>query len=73
MVPLLLSAVLLVQPRPGRLHEAVAAGLLAGYAGAVKPANYLFLAGAGAAFVLARRWRERSASGSRLHRRHSPS
>ena len=43
---------------PGRLHEAIAAGLLAGYAAGVKPANYLFLAGAGAAFVLARRWRE---------------
>jgi hypothetical protein len=59
MVLLLLSAALLVRSLdPGRLHEAVAAGLLAGYAGAVKPANYLFLAGAGAAFVLARRWRE---------------
>ena len=51
---------------PGRQHEAIAAGLLAGYAAGIKPANYLFLAGVGAAFVLARRWREGLAFGVAL-------
>jgi hypothetical protein len=67
MVLLLLSAVLLARAlEPGRLHEALAAGLLAGFAAGMKPANYLFLAGAGAAFVLARRWREAVAFGVAL-------
>jgi hypothetical protein len=59
MVLLVLAAVLLARAlEPGRVHEAIAAGLFAGYAGAVKPANYLFLVGAGLALLLARRWRE---------------
>jgi hypothetical protein len=59
MVLLLLGAVFLARAlEPGRLHEALAAGLLVGFAGGMKPANYLFLAGAAAAFTLARRWRE---------------
>jgi hypothetical protein len=66
-VLLLLSATLLVRAlEPGRLHEAVAAGLVAGYAAGIKPANYLFLAGAGAAFLLARRWREAVGFGAAL-------
>jgi hypothetical protein len=67
MVLLLLSAVLLARAlEPGRLHEALAAGLLVGFAAGLKPANYLFLVGAGAAFVLARRWREAVAFGVAL-------
>jgi hypothetical protein len=37
--------------------EAVLAGLLAGFAAGVKPANYLFLVGPVLAYALARRWR----------------
>jgi hypothetical protein len=67
MVLLLVAAALLARAlEPGRLHEAIAAGLLAGYAGAVKPANYLFLVGVGLAVLLARRWREGLAFGLAL-------
>lgn len=44
--------------REGGLPLAVAAGLLAGYAGWVKPPNFLFLAGAVLAYFATRRWRE---------------
>ncbi|HXF97022.1 MAG TPA: hypothetical protein VNJ46_00230 [Gaiellaceae bacterium] len=43
---------------PGRLPEAVLAGLLAGAAGGLKPANYLFCFGPVLAYLAARRWRE---------------
>jgi hypothetical protein len=67
MVLLLISAVFVARSlEPGRVHEALVAGLLTGYAAGVKPANYLFLAGAGAAFALARRWREAVAFGLAL-------
>ncbi|HXG75208.1 MAG TPA: hypothetical protein VNJ53_01425 [Gaiellaceae bacterium] len=42
---------------PARMPDAVFAGLLAGAAGALKPPNYLFLAGALLAYAAARRWR----------------
>jgi hypothetical protein len=42
----------------GRVNEAALAGLLAGYAGFIKPPNLLFLAGALLAYVVARRGRE---------------
>ncbi len=46
MVLTALGGALLVRAlEPGRQHEAIAAGLLAGYAAGIKPANYLFLAG----------------------------
>jgi hypothetical protein len=67
MVLLLVAAVLVARAlEPGRLHEAIAAGLIAGYAGAVKPSNYLFLVGAGLAILIARRWREGVAFGLAL-------
>jgi hypothetical protein len=43
---------------PGRMTDAVFAGVLAGAAGGLKPPNYLFLVGAVLAYLLARRWRE---------------
>ena len=59
MVLLLLSALFLVRAiEDGYATEAALAGVLAGAAGGLKPANYLFLAGALLAFAVARRWRE---------------
>ncbi len=43
---------------PGRVADAVLAGILAGAAGGLKPPNYLFVVGAVLAYPLARRWRE---------------
>jgi hypothetical protein len=59
MVALLVAAWLLLRAIDLRSwSDATAAGLLAGYAGAMKPPNLLFLAGAGLALLAARRWRE---------------
>lgn len=43
---------------PGRVSDAVLAGLLIGAAAALKPPNLLVAAGAVLAYVVARRWRE---------------
>jgi hypothetical protein len=43
---------------PGNLTDALLAGLLAGAAGGLKPANYLFVFGAALAYPVARRWYE---------------
>ena len=48
---------------PGRIPDAVLAGLLAGTAGGLKPPNYLFAIGAVLAYLVARRWREGVAFG----------
>lgn len=59
MVALLAGAWLLLRALDLRSWtDAAAAGLVVGYAGAVKPPNLLLLAGAGLAVVAARRWRE---------------
>ncbi|MFO7573292.1 MAG: hypothetical protein R6W48_11940, partial [Gaiellaceae bacterium] len=59
MVCLLAAAYFLVRSlSAGRLADAALAGVLAGAAGGLKPPNYLFLAGAFLAYVIARRWRE---------------
>ncbi len=59
MVLLLLAAWLLLRAIDARSWtDAAAAGLVVGYAGAMKPPNLLFLAGAGLAILLAGRWRE---------------
>ncbi|HJU48809.1 MAG TPA: hypothetical protein VJ689_11775, partial [Gaiellaceae bacterium] len=59
MVALLVAAWLLLRAIDLRSWtDATAAGVLAGYAGAMKPPNLLFLAGAGLALLAARRWRE---------------
>ena len=49
-----------------RLTDAVLAGVLAGAAGGLKPANYLFVFGAVLAYLVARRWREGVAFGLAL-------
>jgi hypothetical protein len=46
---------------PGRLTDAVLAGVLLGAAAALKPPNLLVAAGVGLAYVVARRWREGAA------------
>ena len=43
--------------------DAIVAGMALGLAGGAKPPNYLFVVGAGAAYLVARRWREASAFG----------
>jgi hypothetical protein len=43
---------------PGTVTDAALAGLLAGAAGGLKPANYLFVLGAALAYAIALRWRE---------------
>jgi hypothetical protein len=48
---------------PGRVPDAVLAGLLIGAAAALKPPNLLVAAGAVLAYALARRWREGIACG----------
>ena len=57
---LVLAAVLYVARSlsPGRLTDAVFAGVLLGAAGALKPPNLLVVFGVGLAYVVARRWRE---------------
>lgn len=62
MVLLLATALLVVRAVSGEhLGDAALAGALAGAAGGLKPANYLFLAGALLAFASARRWRQGAA------------
>lgn len=59
MVALLLGALLVLRAIDGRSWtDACVAGLVVGYAGAMKPPNLLFLGGAALAFLAARRWRE---------------
>ena len=43
---------------PGRMTDAVFAGVLVGAAAALKPSNFLIAFGIGLAYVVARRWRE---------------
>jgi hypothetical protein len=58
MVAVVVSAVLVVRSLQRRsLDDAILAGLVAGFATGVKPANYVFLAGPALAYLLARRWR----------------
>ena len=62
MVVVLAAAVFVVRSlSPGRIPDAVLAGLLAGVAGGLKPPNYLFAIGAVLAYLVARRWREGAA------------
>jgi hypothetical protein len=59
MVLVLAAAYFVVRSLAGKgLPDAVLAGLLAGAAGGLKPANYIFVIGAVLAFPVARRWRE---------------
>ncbi|HEY7380839.1 MAG TPA: hypothetical protein VH572_06480 [Gaiella sp.] len=59
MVAVLVAAAFVVRSlEAGAFREAALAGTLAGFAAGMKPANYLFLVGPVAAYVLARRWRE---------------
>jgi hypothetical protein len=59
MVLVLAAAALVLRSLDARsLPDALLAGLLAGFAAGVKPANYLFLVGPVLAYALARRWRE---------------
>ena len=51
---------------PGRVPDAVMAGLMIGAAGALKPPNLLVVAGVGLAYVVARRWREGLACGAAI-------
>jgi hypothetical protein len=51
---------------PGRVPDAVMAGLVIGAAGALKPPNLLVVAGVGLAYVVARRWREGLACGAAI-------
>jgi hypothetical protein len=58
MAAVLVSAVLVARSLQRRsLEDAGLAGLVAGFAAGIKPANYLFLAGPALAYLLARRWR----------------
>ena len=62
MVLVLVSAVFVLRSLERRsLDEALLAGLIAGFAAGMKPANYLFLAGPVLAYLLARRWRDGAA------------
>jgi len=59
MVLVLAAALFVVRSlSPGRLADAVLAGLLLGAAGGLKPPNLLMGVGAGLAYLVARRWRE---------------
>jgi hypothetical protein len=62
---LVLAAVLFVTRSlaPGRVPDAVLAGLLVGASAALKPANMLVAGGVVLAYVVARRWREGLACG----------
>ena len=62
MVAVLAAAVLVVRSLERRsLDDAVLAGLFAGFAAGMKPANYLFLLGPALAYLAARRWRSGAA------------
>jgi hypothetical protein len=58
MAAVLVSAVLVVRSIQRRsVEDAVLAGLVAGFAAGIKPANYLFVVGPLLAYLLARSWR----------------
>ena len=64
MVIVLAGALFVVRSlKPGRITDAVLAGVLIGAAAALKPPNLLVVAGALLAYVVARRWREGLACG----------
>ncbi len=65
---IVLAAVLFVVRSlvPGRIPDAVMAGLLLGAAAALKPPNLLAVAGVLLAYVVARRWREGLACGAAI-------
>ena len=64
MVLVLAAALFVVRSlAPGRVPDAILAGLLVGAAAALKPPNLLVVAGAVLAYVVARRWREGIACG----------
>ena len=65
---LVLAAVLFVvrSLSPGRVTDAVLAGVLIGAAAALKPPNLLVACGAVLAYVVARRWREGLACGAAI-------
>jgi hypothetical protein len=66
-VALLVSGYFLVRCLDTRAPaEAVLAGVAAGFAIGIKPANALFLAGPALAFVVARRWRDAAAFGAAM-------
>jgi hypothetical protein len=59
MVVVLVAAAFVVRSlEQGAVREAALAGTFAGFAAGMKPANYLFLGGPVAAYVLARRWKQ---------------
>jgi hypothetical protein len=59
MVLVLVAAVFVVRSLDaGRVTDAALAGILVGAAGGLKPPNLLIAVGVGAAYVVARRWRE---------------
>ncbi len=64
MVLVLAGALFVVRSlKPGRITDAVLAGVLIGAAAGLKPPNLLVVAGALLAYVVARRWREGLACG----------
>ena len=65
---LVLAAVLFVvrSLSPGRVTDAVLAGILIGAAAALKPPNLLVAGGAVLAYIVARRWREGLACGAAI-------
>jgi hypothetical protein len=58
MVLVLVAATLVLRSLATHVNDALLAGLVAGLAAGIKPANYLFVAGPVVAYLLARRWRE---------------
>ncbi|HEX4746578.1 MAG TPA: hypothetical protein VFU99_06805 [Gaiellaceae bacterium] len=67
MVIVLAGALFVVRSlSPGRMTDAVLAGVLIGAAAALKPPNLLVAVGAALAYVVARRWREGLACGAAI-------
>jgi hypothetical protein len=67
MVIVLAGALFVVRSlSPGRVADAVLAGVLIGAAAALKPPNLLVAAGAALAYLVARRWREGLACGAAI-------
>lgn len=65
MVAALVVAVFVVRALERRAWEdAAVAGLVLGFAGLMKPPNYLLVAGVGLAFLVGRRWRELVVAGA---------
>jgi hypothetical protein len=58
MVLVLVAATLVLRSLTTHVNDALLAGLVAGLAAGIKPANYLFVAAPVVAYLLARRWRE---------------